>query len=128
MNEKPKYTQKAPERGNAKVSTVEFVILAFVIILLLTIVRFLPYSGILTLVVFAVGAVLIHKLLNKAVFDITYALFEDHLSFVRRYGMLEWECEVFPFDEAKFYKDKIEHRGKEYDFAPDDKLMEFLGI
>ncbi len=128
MNEQAKYKQKAPLKGNAGVTMVAFVLLAVALIALLVVVSFLSYSGILTLLVFALGAYLIHKLMNRTVFDITYALFDDRLVFLRKYGRLEWECEVFPFDEAKFYQDKIEHRGKSYKFYPDDKLKEFLGI
>ena len=128
MTEKSRYTQKAPVKGNAGLSMTAFVFLALAIIVLLVVVNFLPYRGILTLCVFALGAYFIHKLLNNTVFDITYALFDDKLIFVRKYGMMEWECEVFPFDEAKFYPDRIEHRGKSYEFYPDEKLKEFLGI
>lgn len=128
MNEKAKYTQKAPDKSNVKTRTVLFVVIVIAFIAMLTMVNMLPYSGVLTLVVFAVGAYFIYKLLSSTVFDVTYALYEDKLVFVRRYGRMEWECEVFPFDEAKFYADKIEHRGKTYSFAPDDKLKEFLGV
>ncbi|MBQ8541395.1 MAG: hypothetical protein IJ435_07985 [Clostridia bacterium] len=128
MTEKARYTQKAPIKGNAKLSMTAFVLLALAIMVLLVVVNFLPYSGILTLCVFALGAYFIHRLLNRTIFDVTYALFDDKLIFLRKYGIVEWECEVFPFDEAKFYADKIEHRGKSYEFHPDEKLKEFLGI
>lgn len=128
MTEQARYKQKAPMKGNVATSLTAFALLAVVIIALLVVVNFLPYSGILTLVVFALGAYLIHRLLSRTVFDITYALFDDKLIFLRKYGALEWECEVFPFDEAKFFSDRIEHRGKSYEFYPDEKLKEFLGI
>lgn len=128
MNEKAKYTQKAPVKSNAKSRTAIFVLLMVGIIALLVVANLLPYSGITTLAIFALGAVMIHKFLSDSVFDITYALFDDKLVFIRKYGRMEWECEVFPFGEAKFYRDKIEHRGKTYDFYPDDKLMEYLGV
>lgn len=128
MTEKAKYTQKAPSLGNAKVRSLGFIALTVAFIAALVIVNFLPYSGVLTLIVFGAGAVAIHRLLNSTVFDITYSLYENKLVFIRKYGRMEWECEVFPFEEAKFYADKIEHRGKTYAFYPDDKLKEFLGI
>lgn len=128
MTEKAKYTQKAPEKGNVRMRSLAFGVLTVVFIALLTIANLLPYSGITTIVVFACGAVMMHRLLSSTVFDITYALYENKLTFVRKYGKLEWECEVFPFEEAKFYCDKIEHRGKSYAFSPDDKMKEFLGI
>lgn len=128
MNEQVKYKQKAPRKGNAGMSVTAFALLAALLIALLVIVNFLSYSGILTLLVFALGAYLMHTLMNKTVFDITYALFDDKLVFLRKYGRIEWECEVFPFDEARFYSDKIEHRGKSYEFYPDDKMKELLGI
>lgn len=128
MTEKAKYTQKAPSLGNAKVRSLGFIALTVAFIAALVIVNFLPYSGVLTLIVFGVGAIAIHRLLSSTVFDITYSLYENKLVFIRKYGRMEWECEVFPFDEAKFYVDKIEHRGKTYAFYPDDKLKEFLGI
>ncbi len=128
MNEKEIYTQKAPLKSNVKGRTVAFIgIVAFVIALLL-VVNFLPYSGILTLVVFALGAFLLHKLMVETVFDITYALYEDKLTFIRKYGKMEWEMEVFPFAEALFYEDRIEHRGKTYEFHPDEKLKELLKV
>ena len=128
MNEKPIYKQKAPEKSNVGGRTVLFVVIVLAVIAALFVVSLLPYSGMLTLVVFALAAFVVHKLLSHTIFDITYALFEDKLVFIRKYGKLEWETEVFPFDEAKFYSDKIEHRGKTYEFSPDDKLKEFLGI
>lgn len=128
MTEKPVYTQKAPEKSNVRGRTALFFAVLIVFIALLVVVNMLPYSGILTLVLFAAVACFIHKLLNGTVFDITYALYEDKLVFIRKYGKMEWECEVFPFEEAKFYADKIEHRGKTYEFYPDDKLKEFLGV
>lgn len=128
MNEKPVYTQKAPFSGNVKGRTVAFILLASVIILLLIFVNFLPYSGVLTLIVFMLGAYFIHKLLNKTVFDIKYVLYDDKLVFLRKYGRLEWEGEVFPFDEATFHEGFIEHRGRRYSFYPDSELKELLGI
>lgn len=128
MTEKARYKQKAPAEGNAKGSVTLFVLLALAFIVALTVVSFLPYSGILTLIVFAVGAYFMYHLMTYTVFDITYALFDDKLIFIRKYGRMEWECEVFPFEEAKFYPDRIEHRGKTYKFCPDEKLKEFLGI
>ncbi len=128
MTEKPVYTQKAPEKSGLRGRTALFFAVIVVFIALLVVVNMLPYSGILTLVLFAVVAWFMHKLLNGTVFDITYALYEDRLVFIRRYGRLEWECEVFPFEEAKFHAGKIEHRGKTYEFYPDDKLKEFLEI
>ena len=128
MTEQARYKQKAPVKGNAAASLAAFSLLTVAIIALLVVVNFLPYSGILTLVVFALGAYLIHRLLSHTVFDITYALFDDKLIFLRKYGKLEWECEVFPFDEAKFFQGRIEHRGKSYEFYPDENLKEFLGI
>lgn len=128
MNEQAIYLQKAPEKGNAKSRTIAFIGVAVIMIALLAVVNRLPYSGILSLVVFAVGAYFVYKLLSSAVFDITYALYENKLVFLRKYGNLTWECEVFPFDEAKFYPHKIEHRGKTYNFCPDDKLRELLNV
>ncbi len=128
MNEKAIYTQKAPVGGNAGGRLLMLCGIVVVVMVLLFVVNGLPYSGILTLAVFAVAAVLVHKLLNKTVFDITYALYEDKLVFLRKYGKMEWENEVFPFDEAKFYADKIEHRGKVYPFSPDAKLKQLLNI
>lgn len=128
MNEKAIYTQQAPEKGNVKSRTFAFVGMMVILIALLVVVNMLPYSGILSIALFAAGAYFIHKLLSTAVFDITYALCSDKLVFLRKYGKLTWECEVFPFDEAKFYPDRIEHRGKTYNFSPDEKLRELLGI
>ncbi|MBQ7876478.1 MAG: hypothetical protein IJ316_04230 [Clostridia bacterium] len=128
MNEKAIYTQKAPQRGNAGGRVVMFFGIIVLVMVLLFVVNGLPYSGILTLAVFAVAAFLVHKLLNRTVFDITYALYDDKLVFLRKYGKIEMECEVFSFEEAKFYSDKIEHRGKVYSFSPDAKLKQLLNI
>lgn len=128
MTEKAVYTQKAPQRGNIGGRTVMLIGIIILVIVSLFVVNSLPYSGILTLLVFAAAAFLVHKLLNRTVFDITYALYEDKLVFLRKYGKIEMECEVFPFDEAKFYADKIEHRGKVYSFSPDAKLKQLLNI
>lgn len=122
------YKQKAPLKVSSFLRAVMFFCIVCAVCVLLFIVSNLPYSGILTLVVFALAAFSINKLLNRTVFDVTYALYEDKLVFLRKYGRIEWENEVFPLDEAKLYRDKIEHKGKVYPFAPDEKLCELLGI
>lgn len=128
MSEKAIYTQKAPQHGNVGGRTIMLFGIIVLVIVLLFAVNTLPYSGILTLAVFALAALMVHKLLNHTVFDVTYALYTDKLVFLRKYGKIEMECEVFPFDEAKFYPDKIEHRGKVYSFAPDTQLKQLLNI
>lgn len=126
MEDKILYKQKAPKQGNTGVRVAAFCVIVAMVCVLLFIASNLPYSGISTIGIFALAAFSINKLLNKTVFDITYALYENRLVFLRKYGRIEWENEVFPFDEAKFFEDKIEHRGKVYSFAPDDKLKELL--
>ena len=128
MDSKVRYTQPAPFKGNSKGTTIAFVFLALAVIILLIIANLLPYSGLLSLGVLALGAYGTYRLLSAMVFDITYALYDDRLLFVRRYGRLEYECEVFPLDEAEFSPGEIIHRGKTYKFYPDDTLCSLLGI
>lgn len=128
MNEKVIYTQKAPDKSNAWLTLVGYVAFVVLIIVLLLVVNFLSYKGILTLAVYALGAYGTYKILNKTTFDITYTLYEDRLVFMRKYGKMTWEGEVFPFNEAKFYPDRIEHRKKIYKFYPDETLRTHLGI
>lgn len=128
MGEKEIYRQKAPQKSNTGVRVIAFCVLVVLVCVLLFIASNLPYSGISTLVIFALAAFLTNKLLNHTVFDVTYVLFEDKLVFSRKYGRIEWENEVFPLEEAQFFSDKIEHRGKVYPFSPDGKLKELLGI
>ena len=128
MNEKAVYTQKAPDKSNAWMTLFKFCAFAVLIIVLLIVANMLNYSGILTIVVYAFGAWGTYQILKEATFEITYTLFSDRLVFVRKYGKMSWENEVFPFNEAKFYPDRIEHRGRVYKFYPDEKLKELLGI
>ncbi len=128
MTEKVIYKQKAPGKSNAGVRVLALGAIVLAVCVLLFVASNLPYSGISTIVVFALAAFSINKLLNETVFDITYALYENRLVFLRKYGRIEWENEVFLLDEAKFFEDRIEHRGKVYSFFPDDKLKELLGI
>lgn len=128
MNEKPVYTQKAPIKNSAVIRIAATLALVGAFALLLFVIGFLPYSGILTLAALFLFAVCTQRMLSGMVFDITYTLYEDRLVFVRRYGKIEGEGEVFPFDEAKFFADKIEHRGKTYDFSPDEKLKQLLNL
>ncbi|MBQ8003358.1 MAG: hypothetical protein IJ297_07950 [Clostridia bacterium] len=128
MNEKAIYTQKAPLKMGEGAKLGIFILITLALILVLMIANALPYSGILTIVVLALGAYAIYKYMCAAVFDITYTLYKDKLVFVRKYGKMEWECEVFPFDEAKFSEGSISHRGKSYKFYPDNKLKELLGV
>lgn len=128
MNEKVIYTQKAPDKSNVWKTLLVYCAFVVFIVILRIIANAMPYSGILMLAVFALGAYGTYQILKETTFDITYTLYEDRLVFVRKYGRMSWENEVFPFDEAKFYPDKIEHRDKTYKFYPDDKLKELLGI
>ena len=125
-NNKIIYSQKLKGKNNTVLRTFLFVLLALLAMVLLFVANFLPYSGVITVAVIFLLAFLTNKLLSGFVFDITYQLHPNRLSFDRKYGKLSWECEVFPLDEAEFFEDKIVHRGKTYPFAPDDKLKELL--
>lgn len=125
-NDKIIYSQKTEGKNNTLVRTLLFTGLVALAVVCLFVANFLPYSGIITIAVIFVFAILTNKLLSGFVFDITYVLHPDRLSFERKYGRLSWECEVFPLDEAEFFEDKIIHRGKSYSFSPDDKLKELI--
>ncbi len=125
-NNKIIYSQQVKGKNNTVLRTFLFVLLVLLAVVLLFVANFLPYSGILSVGVIFFLAFLANKLLSGFVFEITYVLHPDRLSFDRKYGKLSWECEVFPFDEAEFFEDKIIHRGRTYPFAPDDKLKELL--
>ncbi len=122
------YSQKAPKRGNAGVRVIAFALILAVFCVLLFVAACLPYSGILTLLVIAVFAFTTNALMKNLVFDITYVLYEDRLVFKRRYGRIEMEMESFPLSEAKITSTGIEYDNKSYEFSPDEKLKELLGI
>lgn len=122
------YSQKAPTKSNsAKAIILLFIVLAATCILMFC-ANYLPYTGIITLAVLFAAACAVYRILNNTTFDITYTLYADRLVFMRKYGYLAWENEVFPTDEAKFFPDRIEYNKKTYAFYPDKKMQELLNM
>lgn len=126
MNEKVIYTQTLKRKDNVLVRTGAFAFLIICLIVVLFIASRLPYSGIVTLLAIFLFSFLTLKLLNGLVFDITYVLYEDRLVFVRQYGRLKWENEVFYLNEDKFFEDKIIQGKTTYDFHPDEELRRLI--
>lgn len=122
------YSQQAPAKGNAaKTLVFLFIVLAATCILMFC-ANYLPYTGLITLAILFVAACAVYKILNNTTFDITYKLYGDRLVFVRKYGYLTWENEVFPTNEAKFFPDRIEYNKKTYAFYPDEKMKQLLNM
>ena len=128
MNEKPIYTQKAPGKNRPGLRIALFVLCIAIVCVLLFVASNLPYSGISTLVIILLCSLAANAIMKKTMFDITYTLYEDKLVFMRKYGRLSWENETFYLNEAKFFEDKIMVGKSSYEFHPDDKLKELLGI
>ncbi len=122
MPEKKIYSQKAPPEATVKETVIAAAGLTVLCAGLMLLLSHLPYAGItalLTLFLFAAG---IYGVLKKNVFEITYVLYKDRLVYLRRYGAIEKETEVFPIGEAEFYEDKIVYRKKTYPFHPDERM------
>ncbi len=122
MPEKKIYSQKAPPEATLKETVISAAGLTVFCAVLMLIFSHLPYAGITTLLTLLLFAAGIYAVLKKNVFEITYVLYEDKLVYLRRYGALEKETEVFPIGEAEFYKDKIVYRKKTYPFHPDERM------
>ncbi len=122
MPEKKIYSQKAPPEATIKETVIAAAGLTVLCAVLMTVLSNLPYAGITTLLTLFLFAAGIYAVLKENVFEITYVLYEDRLVYLRRYGALEKETEVFPIGEAEFYKDKIVYRKKTYPFHPDERM------
>ncbi|MCD8048342.1 MAG: hypothetical protein LUG52_01850 [Clostridia bacterium] len=128
MNEEIIYSCKAPNEATNKEATVSFAVITILAAILFVAASHAPYSGILTLAVLFFFAIGIYSVMKRSVFDITYVLYSDRLVYMRRYGTVVKENEVFPFDESVFADGKITFRSKDYPFHPDKKLKELLNI
>lgn len=126
MPEKKIYSQKAPPEATMKETAISAAGLTVLCAVLMLILSHLPYAGITTLLTIFLFAAGIYGVLKKNIFEITYVLYEDRLIYLRRYGALEKETEVFPIGEAEFYEDKIVYRKKTYPFHPDERMKEEL--
>ena len=99
------------------------VLLCFV---LFHIANLLPFGWFLQISTLFLSAILINKILRQGTFIKTYVLYEDCLSVLTRYGLIEKETASYPLTEAKFSKLSVEYQGKTYPFYPDDKLKKLL--
>lgn len=124
--DKSVYSCRAPFEATKKEAAIASFALLAVCALLAVIVSHMPYSGILSVLVIVVFASLLYSIMKRSLFDITYVLYKDRLVFLRRFGAISTETEVFPLNEAEFFEDKILYNNKEYPFHPDDKLKELL--
>ena len=122
------YSCRAPLEATRREAVIWAAVLLLLCAILCYIVTFLPFTGILRLLVIALFASLIYAMMKKSLFDITYVLYPDRLVFMRRFGYLVHENEVFPMNEAEFFDDHIEHLGKSYPFHPDEKLKDLLKL
>ena len=122
------YSCRAPLEATRREAVIWMAALLILCALLCYIVTFLPFTGILRIFVTALFAVLIYSMMKLSLFDITYVLYSDRLVFLRRFGYLTKENEVFPISEAKFFDDHIEYLEKSYPFHPDERLKELLKI
>ena len=120
------YSCHAPFEATKKAAAAASIALLVVCAFLSFLVSHMPYSGILSVLVIIVFASLLYSVMKRSLFDITYVLYENRLVFVRRFGAVSSEAEVFPLSEAKFFEDKIIYNNKQYPFHPDDKLKELL--
>ena len=120
------YSFRAPLEATRREAVIITAALLLLCALLCFIADFLPFTGIIRLLVIAIFAALIYSMMKRSLFDITYVLYSDRLVYLRRFGYLTHENEVFPISEAKFFDDHIEHLGKSYPFHPDEKLKDLL--
>lgn len=90
--------------------------------------RFLPASWIFEIGAIAVGAVYINKLLKEGTFKKTYVLYEDSLSVITKYGLIEKETASYDLNTAVFSSDSVTSNGKTEPFFPDDELKRLLNL
>lgn len=88
--------------------------------------RVVPYGWFLQISILLVSAVLINKILRQGTFIKTYVLYENRLSVLTKYGLIEKETASYPLAESGFTKTTIEYGGKTYPFYPDEKLIKHI--
>ncbi len=86
----------------------------------------LPFAWAFEVAAIIISAVLINKLLNKGTFTKTYVLYEDCLVILTRYGFIEKESSIHPFEASAFTDTSITTDGVKYPFYPDEKLKKIL--
>ena len=86
----------------------------------------LPFGWFLQIATLLVSAILINKILRQGTFIKTYVLYEESLSVLTRYGLIEKETASYPLAQARFSKQTVEYQGKTYPFYPDDTLKKLL--
>ena len=88
--------------------------------------RYLPFSWVFEIGAIVLSALYINKVMKQGTFIKTYILYEDSLSVVTRYGLIELETARYPLPETVFTDSSITFDGKTVPFFPDEKLKEVL--
>ena len=104
----------------------ELIGVVFLCFIIFHIGRVLPYGWFLQIGVLIASAVLINKILRQGIFVKTYVLYENRLSVLTRYGLIEKETESFPLPFSNFTKTTIIYEGKTYPFYPDENLLKHI--
>lgn len=126
MQDEVIYSCKAPPEATKKEAAASFAVLTVLFAIAAVVLSRLPFAGVTALLLLLFFAAGIYSVMKRALFDVTYVLYQDRLVYLRRYGAIEKENEVFPTAEAEFYEDKIIFRGRSYPFHPDAVLKEAL--
>ena len=99
------------------------VLLCFV---LFHVANLLPFGWFLQIETLLASAILINRILRQGTFIKTYILYEDSLSVVTRYGLIEMETARYPLSGTVFTDSSLTFDGKTVPFFPDEKLKSLI--
>lgn len=90
--------------------------------------RFLPAAWFFETAGILGSAVYINKILKEGTFRKTYILYEDSLTVLTKYGLIEKVTSEYNLKEAQFTEKSITLNGKTEPFFPDDELKRLLNL
>ena len=122
------YRTEVKERKSAGKTLLLLFITALCIMAVFAVPRFLPASWFFEIGAIAAGTVYINKLLNEGTFKKTYVLYEDSLSVITKYGLIEKESACYDLKTAVFTSESVTLNGKTEPFFPDDELKRLLNL
>ncbi len=125
-NQKEIYRVRAIAEKNKK-QTLNALVMALIFCAVVFAVSiYLPFSWAFEIGAIVLSALYINKVMKQGTFVKTYILYEDSLSVVTRYGLIELETARYPLSETVFTESSITFDGKTVPFFPDEKLKSLI--
>lgn len=125
-NNKEIYRSNAVVKKDPKQTALALICTAAICGVVFIVSKFLPVSWLFQLAALFLCALYINKVLKQGTFVTTYILYEDKLTVVTRYGLIEMVTGEYTIGKAHFTDYYIENSGKRVPFYPDETLKKLL--